>query len=68
MSGRLISPKILGLDAGNFRTDFGQSWTDLRTGNGPREPLLCVVSCDYGQSKMDCRIVISPCELIVCYC
>ena len=70
MSGRLISPKTLGLNVGNFGTDFGSSRTDLRTGNGPRMLLLYVIAwclnniqivccwCDaLGSSKMDCRIV-----------
>ena len=66
MSGRLISPKTLGLNVGNFGTNFGSS----RTGNGPCMLLLygivwCLNNmkivfywCDaLGSSKMDCRIV-----------
>ena len=43
MSGRLISPKTLGLNIGNFGTDFESSRTDLRTGNGPCMLLLYVM-------------------------
>ena len=70
MSGRLISPKTLGVNVGNFGTDFGSSRTDLRTGNGPCMLLLYVIVwclnnmkivccwCDaLSSSKMDCWIV-----------
>ena len=42
MSGRLIIPKTLGLNNGNFGTDFESSRTDLWTGNGPYMLLLYV--------------------------
>ena len=44
MSGHLISPKTLGLNVGNFGTDFRSSRIDLRTGNGPCMPSLYVIA------------------------
>ena len=70
MSGRLISPKTVGLNVGNFGTDFESSRADLRTGNGPCMLLSYVIAwcmnnmqivccwCDaLSSSKMDYRIV-----------
>ena len=44
VSGRLISPKTLGLNIGSFGTDFGSSRTDLQIGNGPCMLLLYVIA------------------------
>ena len=54
MSGRLISPKTLGLNVGIFGTDFGSSWTDLRTGNGPCMLLLYVIAWCLNNMQIVC--------------
>ena len=54
MSGRLISPKTLGLTAGNFGTNFGSSRTDLQTGNGPCILVLYVIAWCLNNMQMVC--------------
>ena len=54
MSGRLISPKTLGLNVGNFGTDFGLFQTDLRTRNDPCMLLLYVIAWCLNNMQMVC--------------
>ena len=54
MSGRLISPKTLGLNVGNFGNDFRSSRTDLWTGNGPCMLLLYVISWCLNNMQIVC--------------
>ena len=54
MSGRLIKPKTLGLNVENFGIDFGLSWIDLRTGNGPCMLLLYVIAWCLNDMKIVC--------------
>ena len=44
----------LGLNTGNFGTDFGLSQTDLWTGNGPCMLLLYVISCGLNNMQIAC--------------
>ena len=52
MSGRLISPKTLGLNVENFGTDFGLSRTNLRTGNGPCMLMLYVIAWSFNNMQI----------------
>ena len=54
VSGHLISPKTLGLNVGSFRTDFGSSWTDLPTVNGPCMLLLYVIALCLNNMQIGC--------------
>ena len=66
MSGRLISPKTLRLNVGNFGTDFGSSRTDLRTGNGPCMLLLYVIA--WCSNNMLCVNFVNICMLDILTC
>ena len=54
VSGRWISPKTLGLNVGNFGTDFGSSRTDLRIRNGPCMLLLYVIAWCLNNMQIVC--------------
>ena len=62
MSDRLISPKTLGLNVGNFGIDFGSSRIDLQTGNGPCMLLLYVIAWCLNNMQIVCLYVISMFE------
>ena len=54
MSGLLINLKTLGLNVGNFGTDFGSSRTDLQTGNGPYMLQLYVIAWCLNNMEIVC--------------